>query len=244
MSDQNLTDARRSTRMKLRLLGGFGITVGQRQVVLPPSSQRVLVALALRPKIRDRMRVGALLYPESRRSQISASLRTALWRAKSQAGEALVESRGQLLHLVDDVEVDLNCWTERARLLTSPNPLDGAASDVEAFSQELLPSWDDDWLQLDQQRWDQLRLHALERLADGLASAGCYMEALEAGLAAVSIEPYRESAHRAVIRTFIAEGNSASAVAQYHRYRRLVTHELGLRPTSQLQALVHDLTRE
>ncbi len=167
-----------------------------------------------------------------------------MWRAKSQAGETLVESRGQLLHLVEDVEVDLNHWTERARLLTSPNPVDAAASDVEAFSQELLPSWDDEWLQLDQQRWDQLRLHALERLADGLATAGCYMEALEAGLAAVSIEPYRESAHRALIRTFIAEGNSASAVAQYHRYKRLVTNELGLRPTSQLQALVHDLTRE
>jgi DNA-binding SARP family transcriptional activator len=60
----------------------------------------------------------------------------------------------------------------------------------------------------------------------------------------VSIEPYRESAHRALIRTFIAEGNSASAVAHYQRYRRLLTNELGLRPTSQMKALVDGLTRE
>jgi DNA-binding SARP family transcriptional activator len=70
------------------------------------------------------------------------------------------------------------------------------------------------------------------------------MQALEAGLAAVSIEPYRESAHRALIRTFIAEGNSASAVVHYQRYHRLLMNELGLRPTAQMKALVDGLTRE
>jgi DNA-binding SARP family transcriptional activator len=117
-------------------------------------------------------------------------------------------------------------------------------SEIEALSQELLPSWGEEWLQLDQQRWDQIRVHALERLAECFAAVGRYLDALEAGLTAVSIEPYRESAHRAVITAFIAEGNSASAVKQYHRYRRLVTRELGLQPTAQLQALVRNLTRE
>ena len=115
---------------------------------------------------------------------------------------------------------------------------------MEVLSQELLPTWGEEWLLLDQQRWDQLRLHALERLAERFLEGGRHMEALEAGLAAVSIEPYRESAHRVLIRTFIAEGNSASAVAHYQRYRRLLTNELGLRPTSQMKALVDDLTRE
>jgi len=115
---------------------------------------------------------------------------------------------------------------------------------IDALSQELLPSWNEEWLVPDQQRWDQLRLHALERLAERFATVGRYMEALEAGLAAVSIEPYRESAHRALIKAFIAEGNSASALAQYHRYQRLVVRELGCRPTAQLQALVRGLTLE
>jgi DNA-binding SARP family transcriptional activator len=188
-----------------------------------------------------------MLYPEGRRSRISASLRSALWRANQEVHRKLVESRGQSLRLAEGVEVDLHRWTQRARQLTS-DPSIGLAEDdgalVEALSRALLPAWVDEWIIPKQQRWDQLRLHALERLAERYASAGRYMEALEAGLAAVSIEPYRESAHRAVIRAFIAEGNTASAMAQYHRYNRLVARELGCRPTSQLQALVRGLTAE
>jgi len=115
---------------------------------------------------------------------------------------------------------------------------------IEGLSRELLPSWTEEWLFLDQQRWNQLRLHALERLTATLMEDGRYSEALEAGLAAVAIEPHRESAHRAVIKTFIAEGNSASAVAHYYRYQRLVARELGCRPTAQMQALMRGLTLE
>jgi DNA-binding SARP family transcriptional activator len=170
-----------------------------------------------------------------------------LWRAKREVGGLLIESHGPRLCLAQDVAVDLRYWLHRARILTSTTKNECKIDDgdeVERLSQELLPTWGEDWLLLDQQRWDQLRLHALERLAECFLEDGRYMEALEAGLAAVSIEPYRESAHRALIRTFIAEGNSASAVAQYQRYRRLLTNELGLRPTSQMKALVDGLTRE
>jgi DNA-binding SARP family transcriptional activator len=115
---------------------------------------------------------------------------------------------------------------------------------VEALSQQLLPPWGEEWLILERQRWDHLRLHALEGLAERLAASGRHMDALEAGLAAVAIEPYRETAHRALISVYLAEGNCASALAQYHRYRRLLIRELGVRPTAQLQALVQDLVGE
>lgn len=237
----------RCTSISLHLLGGFSIASDGRQVRLPFSAQRVLAALALRPTLCDRMQLAGILYPQGRQSQISASLRSALWRAKREVGSPLIESHGPRLRLSQDVTVDLQYWLNRARVLTSalkieyPLDVDG---EVEALSQELLPTWGEEWLLLDQQRWDQLRLHALERLAERFLEDGRHMEALEAGLAAVSIEPYRESAHRALIRIFIAEGNSACAVAHYQRYRRLLTDELGLRPTSQMKALVHSLTRE
>ena len=235
-------------RVQLRLLGGFGLTVKGRQIALPLSTQRVLVALALRTQEQDRTALGEMLYPDGRRTQALASVRSALWRAKREAGDALVDARGQRLRLAEDVEVDLQRWMDRARILTSQPLMDPAVdcSDlVETLSQELLPSWrNEDWLVLERQRWDLLRLHALEQLAERFAADGRYVDALEAGLAAVAIEPYRESAHRAVIRAHIAEGNSASALAQYHRCQRLLTRELGVRPTAQLQALVQGLTGE
>jgi len=249
MNDSVYAHDTRCTRISLHLLGGFSIAADGHQVRLPFSAQRVLAALALRPTLCDRMQLGGILYPQGSQNQISASLRSALWRAKREVGEPLVESHGPRLCLAQDVTVDLKYWLNRARSLTSAPKTEfqfdkGGGREVEALSQELLPTWGEEWLILDQQRWDQLRLHALERLAERYLEDGRHMEALEAGLAAVSIEPYRESAHRALIRTFIAEGNSASAVAHYQRYRRLLTNELGLRPTSQLKALVDSLTRE
>ena len=247
MDDNGYAHDTRCTRVSLRLLGGFSITADGRQVRLPFSAQRILAALALRPTFCDRTQLGGILYPEGRQNRISASLRSALWRARREVGVSLIESQGQRLRLAQDVTVDLQYWLHKVRTLTSPPkieyPLD-EVGELEALSQELLPSWGEEWLLLDQQRWDQLRLHALERLAEHFLEDGRCMEALEAGLAAVSIEPYRESAHRVLIRTFIAEGNSASAVAHYQRFRRLLTNELGLQPTSQMKALIHGLTRE
>jgi DNA-binding SARP family transcriptional activator len=124
------------------------------------------------------------------------------------------------------------------------DPATDCSEHVEALSQELLPSWTEEWLVLERQRWDLLRLHALERLADRFAADGRHVNALEAGLAAVAIEPYRESAHRAIIKAYIAEGNSANALAQYHRCQRILIRELGVRPTAQLQELVQDLKSE
>jgi DNA-binding SARP family transcriptional activator len=235
-------------QVQLRLLGGFGIAVEGRQIALPLSVQRVLVALTLRPQEQDRMVLGEMLYPDGRRTQALASIRSALWRAKRGVGHTLVDSQGQRLCLAEYVEVDLWRWMEHARFLTSQPRIDPAVDGrelVETLSQELLTSWrNEEWLVLERQRWDLLRLHALERLAERFAADGRHVDALEAGLAAVAIEPYRESAHRAVIRAHLAEGNTASALAQYYRCQRLLTRELGVRPTAQLQELVQELTGE
>lgn len=239
-------DRTRYPDVRIRLLGGFSLTVRGHRAVLPLSAQRVLVALALRTNEQDRVALGSMLYPDGRRSQVSASLRSALWRAKRVTGCELVASRGQRLHLSESVEVDVQRWAKRGRDLTSRACMDLTDCNemVEALSQALLPTWGDEWLVLEQQRWDHLRLHALEWLVERLAAVGRYLDAVDAGLAAVAIEPYRESAHRALINAYIAEGNCASALAQYRRYQQLLTRELGVRPTSQLRELVQGITLE
>jgi DNA-binding SARP family transcriptional activator len=55
-------------------------------------------------------------------------------------------------------------------------------------------------------------------------------------------EPLRESAHRILIRIHLAEGNSAEALAQYHRFRALLHDELGLEPSAEMRALVAAVT--
>ncbi|MGH8905014.1 MAG: AfsR/SARP family transcriptional regulator [Egibacteraceae bacterium] len=55
-----------------------------------------------------------------------------------------------------------------------------------------------------------------------MTAEGRYSQAIDAGLAAIAGEPLRESAHRALIRAYLAEGNPSEALRQYRIYRRLL----------------------
>jgi DNA-binding SARP family transcriptional activator len=87
-------------------------------------------------------------------------------------------------------------------------------------------------------------MHALEALADRLAAARRYGEALQAAHAAVLAEPLRESAHRAVVRAHLAEGNVSEAARAYDAFRVLLADELGVAPTRQMSELLHPLPRQ
>ena len=156
--------------------------------------------------------------------------------------DRLVEAPGQQLRLARDVSVDVRdgvAWGRGvlAGTVVSPEGLD------EAFvSGEILPDWYDDWLLIERERFRQLRAHALERLCERLTAAGRFGEAMEAGLAAVKDEPLRESAHRAVIRVCLAEGNRADALRQYRLFGRLLREQLDVPPSSQLEALLRPVT--
>ena len=65
----------------------------------------------------------------------------------------------------------------------------------------------------------------------------------ETALAAVSGEPLRESAHRALIRVHMAQGNWFDALRQYDLYRDLVRGQLGLDPSPEMEHLVAPLQR-
>jgi DNA-binding SARP family transcriptional activator len=236
----------RRPEVKVQLLGSFGVRAGGQRVSLPPSTERLVGALALSVRDQDRDVLTAKLYPDAPRSKVMACLRSAIWRVKAHSGHDLVETCGQRLRLARDVEVDLHVWEKRARRwASSTTPAEQAALEdgaIEALSQELLPGWAEEWLLVERQRWDEVRLGVLEVLTHRLTREGRYMEALLAGLAAVSIEPYRESAHRALISAHIAQGNIAKAIVHYQRYTRLLTQELGLRPSVQIRELLRGLT--
>jgi DNA-binding SARP family transcriptional activator len=63
------------------------------------------------------------------------------------------------------------------------------------------------------------------------------MAAVEAALEAVALEPLRESAHRAVIRAHLVEGNRGEALRQLGELRRLLLEELGIQPSTLVTSL-------
>jgi DNA-binding SARP family transcriptional activator len=249
MNNKQIMGERRSTpQAMIRLLGGFAIEVHGRRRRLPPASQRVLAVLAVNGGDRDRDSIAELLWPEGRRSAASASLRSALWRTRERMDSALVDTDGDRLRLSSVVDVDLHQWQRRALDLKSLR--DGELAGemfgdaLRAFSQPLLPAWGDEWLLFERERWDQLRVHALEQLAQQLVAADQHMFALQAALTAIGVEPIRESAHRTLICIHLAEGNRVSALHQYRRYQRDLARELGVRPSTQFEALLPRIVGE
>ena len=109
---------------------------------------------------------------------------------------------------------------------------------IEALSSDLLPDWYDDWAAGEREQWHELRVHALEALADKLTSVGRYADAVEAAKLAIAAEPLRESGHAALIRVLQAEGNESAARAAFEQYRASLRAELNIEPPPWLQVLV------
>jgi DNA-binding SARP family transcriptional activator len=236
--------SRGGSGIRISLLGGFQLESEGPALILPQGSQRLLALLALKGRLMKRQTVAGTLWPVATESHASSSLRSAIARLPGGA-RASVTATARDLGLTDDVTVDL--WEARAladKLLratgTSPSAEPGREA-IPPLSAELLPDWYDEWALVEAEDWRQLRLHALEALAERLTAREEYADATAAALAAVRAEPLRESPRAALIRVHVAEGNPTEALREFARYGELLMLELGVEPTERLRALVADL---
>jgi DNA-binding SARP family transcriptional activator len=233
-----------SESITLALLDAFELRVSGEPVSLPLSAQRLLALIALHERPLLRPHVAGTLWLDTPEERASANLRSSLWRL-NRPGLRLVEATNLQLRLAPEVRVDVRETAALAhRLLTAPGSRDGSDADLDParLTGELLPDWYDDWVLLERERLRQLSLHALEAVGERLLEAGRLGEALEAALAAIAMEPLRESSHRLLIRIHLTEGNAAEAIRQFELCRRLFREQLGLEPSGRLAQLVETLT--
>jgi len=230
--------------IQVRLLGCLEVTSGGEVIGLPSSAQRLVAYLAVQRAPVSRAQAAGTLWADSPEERAGASLRSALWRL-GLAGGALVRATPGALALGPDVAVDLHVAVTRAhRLIGWEEDASGPADPAEerrnwhALSGELLPGWYDEWVIIERERFNQLRLHALEALCRSLTAQARFGPAVEAGHAAVAADPLRESAHRVLAEAFVAEGNRSDALHQFSLYRTRCREELGCDPSPQFARLV------
>jgi DNA-binding SARP family transcriptional activator len=236
-SSQGVESTVATARLSLELLGGFRLTQSDGAgIALAASGERVLAFVALHGRPVRRCVVAGSLWPDSSETRSSGSLRSALWRI-SESARCAVDASGPNLRLASEVAVDVDQLVEIAHDLGHGIAPPDAVSLIERFEHDLLPDWYDEWIVLHRERWRQIRLHALESLADVLRRAGDCATAAEAGLAALRADPLRETAHRVLIQTYLSEGNRPEALRQYRAYEMAMRDELGLPPSSEIAAL-------
>jgi DNA-binding SARP family transcriptional activator len=227
----------RSDLIHLGLMRGFDLAWRGRPVALPTSAQRVVAFVALHDRPIRRSHVAGILWLDASESRAMGNLRSALWRLRrSRCG--VIEASGDSLSLSNDVDLDIRRLDDGARRLGQNEAVSADLLRALLAAGELLPDWFDDWVIIERERVRQVRLHALERACEDLVAAGRFGDAIAAGLAAVSEEPLRESAHRVLIAAHLAEGNRVEAFRQFDTYALLMASELQLEPSSEIRALM------
>lgn len=108
-------------------------------------------------------------------------------------------------------------------------------------SRPLLPGEDAEWIDRLRRRLDDVRLRALEFLAEAWIERGDASLAARDAAEAIQIDPFRESAHRLLIRAHVAAGDRGAAAEAFEACRRLLESELGVSPSPETAALVAPL---
>jgi len=229
-------------KSRLSLLPRFEFRFAGVPIAVSTRSQRLIALLAVERTQLRRAFVAGTLWPEAGTNQAGASLRSALWMIPTQL-TAFILADGPHIQLAPHLPVDYHVAQATARRLIDSESEVDAAVDDDLLAADLLPEWCEDWIIIEQERFRQLRLHALESLCERLTARRQFARAVQAGLAAVSGEPLRDSAHRVLIRAHAAEGNQFEAIRQYRRYEHLLREELDLQPSREMRELLDTLTR-
>ena len=232
-------DTPRPAPPRVALLDGPSVTQGGARLPVPEGSKRLVALVALRGGRVDRGFAAGTLWPEGSDERAAGNLRTALWRLRA-AGITVVETDAHHVRLRGDVLVDvaqLGAWADRV-ILGSPRDLDLEMPTQLTAAVELLPGWYEDWIVFEREAIRQRMLHALESLARGLVQCGRAADAVDAAMAAVRLEPLRESAHRVLAEVHLGEGNVVEAVRVFRDYRTRIARELGVTPSPRFAELL------
>lgn len=120
------------------------------------------------------------------------------------------------------------CDWERARKL--------AAEVAEVAGRGFLPGAAGLWVERRSAELEELRLRALEVVADAASGAGDHAAASSAAEAIVNAQPLRESAYVRLMNASAAGGDRGAALRAYERCRQALAEDLGVSPSERTEA--------
>lgn len=248
--------------LRLHLLDGFR-AVRDSGPALPerwprPSARALVKLLAVTPDHRlHREQVMDICWPGNEPQAAVGSLRVALHAARHalepelapRAASSYLVAEGPMLALDPaTVWIDVD-HAEKAALAalasTGRAEDDALARALALFTGDLLPEdryepWADERRVRVTELRDRLRL----RLANVRLDAGEHRDAVALAEQVLAGSPAEESAHRIVIEAALRQGLRRQAVAQYHRCRRAMDAELGVRPGPVIEQLHREALTE
>lgn len=242
-----------AAQLELLLLGPFEACISGRP--LPQLRTRkghsLLALLALRAgKEVERNWLAGTLWPESSDSQALANLRRCLTDLRAAMGDcapALQAPTPHTLALLGGapgegarVQVDVDKFD---MAIASGRP-DLLAEAIALYRGPLMEGCTEEWVGEERLPREQALLAALEQLASVARANGNYGDACNYLRRAVAVEPFRESAVRALMECLGENGEYIAALEVYRELRRRLREELNSPPDPETRALFHHLRSE
>jgi predicted ATPase/DNA-binding SARP family transcriptional activator len=240
--------------VRIRLLGGFAVEVGGRDVAGRPwrlrKSRTLVKVLALAPEQRmHRDQLLELLWPDRRASAAANNLHQALHVARRELvephrDEAVLVLRDGLVLLHGDgsVATDVRRFRELAAHAWATRTLDDLAVAIGAYTGELLPEDRfEEWTSAPRDDLchvfcDLSVAHAVE--CARLGSVGGAFESLRRVFEA---DPLHEPAAREHMRLLAEQGRRSRALALYEQLRHDLAETYGTDPDPESRRLYRDL---
>jgi len=88
-----------------------------------------------------------------------------------------------------------------------------------------------------------IRVRALECRGETLLTRGDHAAAARDAELVLALEPFRETAHRLLMRAHAQDGNPAEALRAFERCRTTLSEELGVVPSAETEALYLEILR-
>jgi DNA-binding SARP family transcriptional activator/tetratricopeptide (TPR) repeat protein len=238
-------------RARIRLCGRFEVELDGERVEdrLPGRQGPLVLALMVlnrgRPVGRDEL-IGAL-WPGAPPADPDESLSALLSKVRQAVGREVLAGRRELtLTLPPDVEIDVEqarASSERAQAAIDEGDFAAAwqagSAALEIVGRGFLVGLDGPWIEDRRGELEELRLRALEPVAEaGAQLGGAHLVGGErAARELVRAAPLREAGHRLLMQVLAARGEVAEAVAAYEDLRVLLRDELGMAPGAAVREL-------
>jgi DNA-binding SARP family transcriptional activator len=249
-------------RLRIYLAGDVGILVDEAFVGedrLPGLQGRVVFAMLAAEHTRavSREELEEELWDDSPPTAPKAAIRALVSKLRTTLvdagfdGDPVASAFGAYqMRLPPDVWVDLETAADAIHR-AEPALRDGSLRDAVGFgraaatisTRPLLTGADGPWVARRREQLRDIRLRALDCLAEAWLLHGDAAQAARDAELAVTLDPFREPSHRLLMRALAAEGNRAGALRAYERLRSTLADELGADPSAETEAVYLEVLR-
>jgi predicted ATPase/DNA-binding SARP family transcriptional activator/DNA-binding CsgD family transcriptional regulator len=241
--------------VRVRLLGGFGVSVGSRTVDGGSWRRRKagslvkLLALAEGHRLH-RERVTGALWPDLDAKSAANTLHGTLHFARraldpaNHAASRYLRLSGDLLELCPEgpLWVDVEAFEEAARTARRASEPAAYRAAIELYAGELLPEdLYEEWADERREALRQTYLALLVELAGLHEQREEYGPAIEALRLVLARDPAREEAHRGLMRLYASSGERQRAIDQYQRLEKALSEVIGAEPAAASRRLYEEI---